>query len=82
MVVETVHVDEPKRFAPPGNLGNRPAHGSPPVILSKGKALAQEEIRRVQFVSGQEIVYVAVQFIGARFRGIGDKTTAGVPILR
>src|SRR6266481_6564488 len=81
VIIETVHVDEPKRLAPPGNLGNWPAHGSPPVILSQGEALAQEEIRRVQFVGGQEIVYVAVQPISAGFRGVGNKTTTGVSIL-
>ena len=81
VVVEAVHINEPERFASPGNLGHWPAYGSPPVVLCQREALAQEEVRGVELVGGQEIVYVAVQLIGARFRGIGDKTTASVPVL-
>src|SRR5207247_10600255 len=81
VLVEAVTINEPERFASPGNLGHWPAYGSPPVVLCQREALAQEEVRGVELVGGQEIVYVAVQLIGARFRGIGDKTTASVPVL-
>ena len=81
MVVEAVHVEEPERFASPGDLRNRPAHGSPPVILGQGEALTQKEVRRVQLIGGQEIVHVAVELVGAGFRGVGDKATAGVSVL-
>src|SRR5882762_1408913 len=85
VIVEAVHVNKPKSLAAPGNLRNRPACGSSPVILGQGEFLAadciHEEIPRVQLIAGEEIVYVAVQLIGAGFRGVGDKTTAGVPVL-
>src|SRR2546421_2497053 len=81
VVVQTVYIDEPERFAAPSKLGNRPTDRSSPVILGQGEALTQKEVRRVQFIGGQEIVYVAVQPISAGFRGVGDKTTTGVPIL-
>src|SRR6267378_2381907 len=88
VVVETVHIDEPERFASLGNLGNRPAYGSPPVILGQRQFLirdcryaGKEEVPRVQLIVGEKIVDVAVQLIRAGFRGVSDKTTAGVPVL-
>src|SRR6266403_5412024 len=88
VVVETVHVDEPESFASLGNLGNRPANGSPPVILGQRKFLigdcryaGKEEVPCVQLIIREKIIYIAVQLVGAGFCRVGDKTTAGVPIL-
>src|SRR5258708_13232683 len=39
VVVEAVHVDEPERLAPLGNLRNRPAHGGPQLSWVKGSFL-------------------------------------------
>ena len=88
VVVEAVHVDEPERFAPFGNLRNGPAHGSTPIILGQRQFLIRDcryagkkEVPRVQLIVGEEIVDVAMQLVGAGFRGIGDKTAASVSVL-
>src|SRR5882672_9877223 len=81
VVIQSIHIHEPKRFAPLGNLRDRPAYRGAPVILRKWQLLvsdfvSKKEIPRFQFIVSEKIVYVLVKLVGPRLGRISDKTAA------